>query len=154
MPRLKGSQRAVDGLQERKKPRQAPQSCPCPALRRSSSIMDSCSWLPTTRFKLHLQTTPLLEHHGRLIAPTFARVAQQILAHPGWKIKDFDLFGSDDINIVSQWNQKHFFQPESRTMAKIVHQKSLQRLDSLAICAWDGELTYGQLDNITNRFSA
>lgn len=36
-----------------------------------------------TRLKLHLRTTPLLEHHGRLIAPTFAQVAKQILAHPG-----------------------------------------------------------------------
>lgn len=91
-----------------------------------------------TRLKLHLRTTPLLEHHGRLIAPTFAQVAQQILAHPGWKIKDLDLFSPDDIHTVSQWNQKHVFQPESRTMAEIVHQQSLQRPDSLAIRAWDG----------------
>ncbi len=107
-----------------------------------------------TRLKLHLRTTPLLEHHGRLIAPTLAQVAQQILAHPGWKIKDLDLFSPDDIDTVSQWNQKHVFQPESRTMAEIVHQQSLQRPDSLAIRAWDGELTYGQLNDITSRFSA
>lgn len=107
-----------------------------------------------TRLKLHLRTTPLLEHHGRLIAPTFVQAAQQILAHPGWKIKDLDLFSPDEIDTVSQWNQKHVFQPESRTMAEIVHQQSLQRPDSLAIRAWDGELTYGQLDDITDRFSS
>lgn len=107
-----------------------------------------------TKLKLHLRTTPLLEHHGRLIAPTLAQVAQQILAHPGWKIKDLDLLSPDDIDTVSQWNQKHVFQPESRTMAEIVHQQSLQRPDSLAIRAWDGELTYGQLNDITSRFSA
>lgn len=103
---------------------------------------------------LHNRSSPLLEHRGRSIAYAVKQIAQQIVTDPGRKVKDLVLFSPHDVDTVFERNQKHRCQPESRTIANIIHQQSLNRPYSLAIHAWDGELTYGQLDSASDEVAA
>jgi amino acid adenylation domain-containing protein len=96
---------------------------------------------------------PRLEHQAQHLASTVRQVAQSLVGSLSFSVKDVVIMNQDDIFAISQGNERSDFEPGNGTIADVIHQQALNRPDALAVNAWDGELTYRQLDNLTNRIA-
>ncbi|KAH8647773.1 hypothetical protein BX600DRAFT_530728 [Xylariales sp. PMI_506] len=67
-------------------------------------------------------------------------------------LADLGLLTNEDLNQIWAWNSENI-----QTTDKCVHHTIMEvaqaQPDSIAVSAWDGELTYGQLDRITTSFA-
>ncbi|KAL3470125.1 hypothetical protein BJX99DRAFT_264507 [Aspergillus californicus] len=61
------------------------------------------------------------------------------------RLQDLSILSGDDAAAITQWNKSA---PEcvERCIHDLVHQQVIACPDSLAICAWDGDMTYTELD--------
>ncbi|GAP91098.2 putative non-ribosomal peptide synthetase [Rosellinia necatrix] len=69
--------------------------------------------------------------------------------HPGQTISDLSLMTSEDLDQIWQWNSTVPSAAES-CITDIIRQRSLEQPNSPAIHAWDGEISYGELNRLTN----
>jgi amino acid adenylation domain-containing protein len=76
-------------------------------------------------------------------------VIQQLRCGSGYtKIADIDFFGARDKAQLLEWN-KVAPQPIDSCVHTGIQEQCLKQPGRPAVCAWDGDLTYGQLDNAT-----
>ncbi|UNI18388.1 NRPS [Purpureocillium takamizusanense] len=83
------------------------------------------------------QVTALYHH--------FDRVVQQLLAPGETLLGDVSLTGPWDLQQAIAWNQE-CAEPIDDCVHYIIERQARKRPDEPAICAWDGELTYSELD--------
>ncbi|KAJ5884891.1 hypothetical protein N7495_009401 [Penicillium taxi] len=101
-------------------------------------------------FVIHHPESPRLEHQAQHLASTVRQVSQSLIRTLSASVKDVVIVDQDDIFTISQGNGRSDFEPGNVTIADVIHQQALNRPDDLAVGAWDGKLTYRQLDNLTN----
>ncbi|OQD70806.1 hypothetical protein PENPOL_c001G06564 [Penicillium polonicum] len=87
----------------------------------------------------------LREHDGTLFIT-------QAMHDPHIRFDELDLIGQSDLSNVLRWND-HQFHPVNACVHEIIHQRSSEQSDTLAIRAWDEDLTYGQLDDLASRLA-
>ncbi|KAJ5770020.1 uncharacterized protein N7511_002071 [Penicillium nucicola] len=80
----------------------------------------------------------------------FEHILKQIASakHLGSEINSVELFGDKDLQQIIQWNREYPETVES-TVPTIFADQVSQRPDALAVDAWDGQLTYDQLDQLS-----
>jgi non-ribosomal peptide synthetase component F len=63
-----------------------------------------------------------------------------------------DFFAEEDWQRISKWNSRH---PQTRDCCvhDIIQDQCRKRLSKDAICAWDGSLTYSELDSQATRLA-
>jgi amino acid adenylation domain-containing protein/non-ribosomal peptide synthase protein (TIGR01720 family) len=70
------------------------------------------------------------------------------------RVDDVELFSPQDLQQLQIWNnQKH----ESMDICihEVIQKQVLSRpIDALAVCSWDGELTYRELDSLSSRLAS
>ncbi len=68
------------------------------------------------------------------------------------KLSDVSIFGERDMNQILSWNKIY---PEilETNVPKVFAQQVKARPDALAVDAWDGKLTYAQLDSLSTQFA-
>ncbi|EHK97748.1 putative HC-toxin synthetase [Glarea lozoyensis 74030] len=68
------------------------------------------------------------------------------------QLRDVNLLNSEDKTQISRWNATV---PErvTKCIHELVQEQALARPTALAVQAWDGKLTYGELDNLANRLA-
>lgn len=92
----------------------------------------------------HERVSTLLQHLGHLV--------QEILQNSTKKLSELDLIGPDAIKQLQVWNRR---MPErvDRTVHELIAENFQARPDAPAVCAWDGNLTYGELDVFSARLA-
>ncbi|RDW76398.1 nonribosomal peptide synthase Pes1 [Aspergillus mulundensis] len=75
------------------------------------------------------------------------------LLEPGRLIRDVDFFGRSSCQAVSSWNATLPAQP-TRCAHAIIHEQALAHPAAPAICSWDGNFTYAQLDFLTTKLAS
>ncbi|KAH8805465.1 peptide synthetase [Xylogone sp. PMI_703] len=70
------------------------------------------------------------------------------------KVEDVELFSPQDLELVQRWNgQKH--ESMNALVHEIIGKQVLKRpVDAHAVCSWDGQLTYRDLDTLSSRLAA
>ncbi|UNI16430.1 NRPS [Purpureocillium takamizusanense] len=68
-------------------------------------------------------------------------------------LSQLDIVGSEDIDQFAAWNQEDEPVIQSTCVHHLVEQQAQLRPGALAINAWDGQLTYGELNQIANRIA-
>lgn len=76
-------------------------------------------------------------------------ISQIRSAPPGQTILDLHSMTSQDLNQIWQWNNTVPSAAE-HCITDIIRERSLEDPNSLAIHAWDGEISYGELNRLTN----
>ncbi|EME80592.1 uncharacterized protein MYCFIDRAFT_93876, partial [Pseudocercospora fijiensis CIRAD86] len=83
------------------------------------------------------------------VAGSLCAVLESILSSPNAKISDVESIGSEDLQKVWNWNSdappKH-----ERLLHDLVAEQVNLRPNALAIEAWDGKLTYRELEHLSN----
>ncbi|PYI08337.1 peptide synthetase [Aspergillus sclerotiicarbonarius CBS 121057] len=83
----------------------------------------------------------------------YAHVVQQLISQPETCVRDIQVLSPEDMGEIIKWNGDL---PE--TVQECVHQlvaeRTKERPDAEAVCAWDGSYTFGELDAVTERLAA
>ncbi|KAL3453178.1 hypothetical protein BJX65DRAFT_302095 [Aspergillus insuetus] len=75
-----------------------------------------------------------------------------IAANPHASIEDIDVISAADVQSLHTWNSR-LDSTVSGTVHDKTHTQALSRSDAQAVCGWDGELTYSQLTNLSDRLA-
>ncbi|KAF9889661.1 hypothetical protein FE257_007169 [Aspergillus nanangensis] len=103
--------------------------------------------------ELHNRHNDQLDLQGQHLAEAVAQVARTLSTHHRGKIRDIELA---DTGAVMEWciaHQKKRNNSRPQTFLHVLQQRCCENPDALAVCAWDGELTYRQLDVATDCFA-
>ncbi|OJJ32580.1 hypothetical protein ASPWEDRAFT_44725 [Aspergillus wentii DTO 134E9] len=108
---------------------------------------------------LHLQVNfdlnMIQEAHVHRIVRQFDHIVQQLGAERNRmaKIKDIPLASEQDMRNIWAWNHS-VPQSVEGCMHDQIAAMAREQPDGLAICAWDGELTYRELDTLSTRLAS
>lgn len=98
---------------------------------------------------LNYYTSTLLEEHASNVLNTFSHVISQILSNPNSAVKDLNLLSNRDRYQIEKWNAE-IPDPAQHCAHELVHQQCLQQPHASAICSWDGNYTYAELDGLSS----
>lgn len=79
------------------------------------------------------------------VAHIFEQMLSKVLSPENTAISQFNLFSENDWQRVCKWNN-HVPQLYDRCIHDAIHDNALNGPDREAVCAWDGNLTYRELD--------
>ncbi|KAL2814140.1 hypothetical protein BJX63DRAFT_393024 [Aspergillus granulosus] len=101
---------------------------------------------------LEYATSFMDEASARRVLESLKAALTSIATNPKANIDDLDIVPATDIESLLGWNStvSHTI---SGTVHEKLHQQALAQPDAQAVCGWDGELTYAQLTDLTNRLS-
>jgi len=94
---------------------------------------------------LTYKCSAITESHARRISATFRTILQSMLESPKRSISSVQRLSVEDKQQILKWNET----PSPVLDQRLHHafaEKALDNPDSLAVSAWDGEFTYGELD--------
>ncbi|EHA19275.1 hypothetical protein ASPNIDRAFT_118659, partial [Aspergillus niger ATCC 1015] len=80
-------------------------------------------------------------------------VIQEILADSNRRIKDLTLFSPLNQDNVLRWNGGKQQSPAT-SLIKVIQQRVCERPHHPAVCAWDGTLSYSQLDSLATQWAS
>ncbi|KFH45123.1 Nonribosomal peptide synthetase-like protein [Hapsidospora chrysogenum ATCC 11550] len=82
------------------------------------------------------------------LASSLSVAISGIVANPDQAIEDVPLITESDLQLIWQWNRTV---PEAngRFVHDLVHEQALATPNAPAVCAWDGQLSYKQLDELS-----
>lgn len=97
-------------------------------------------------------TTFISDIHARNIEDTFKMILGSLLKSDSQSIADVKRFGAHNEEQISKWNK---IVPAA--VDDLIHHRFWKEVqahpDSQAVCAWDGELTYRELDALSTRLA-
>ena len=82
------------------------------------------------------------------VASVYERAITEILTNPHRRLKDINLLTKRDLALTHIWN-KSFPQVVEANVHVLVLEHAKKSPDSSAVCSWDGDLTYYELDVLT-----
>ncbi|KAI1353206.1 hypothetical protein F5Y01DRAFT_277248 [Xylaria sp. FL0043] len=74
-------------------------------------------------------------------------------SEPGRSVKDICALTKDDMATISSWNEKVAVVLTDKCVHELIAKNSRQQPDRPAVKAWDGSLTYSELDNLSNKLA-
>lgn len=80
------------------------------------------------------------------------QVSHLLAASPEIPIGELPITTQDDIDQIRSWNDEALT-VEKQCIHEIVHQQRLRQPDRVAVCAWDGNLTYTELDDMADQLA-
>ncbi|KAI0569838.1 HC-toxin synthetase [Pyrenophora tritici-repentis] len=89
---------------------------------------------------------------AKSIADTIGHTILAIVENPGEKLGNLNRVGKSDMKQLWAWNQD--VPPAfDRCVHDLFAEQANTRPDAPAVCAWDGELTYGELDALSTKLA-
>ncbi|KAJ5193174.1 nonribosomal peptide synthase [Penicillium cf. viridicatum] len=73
-------------------------------------------------------------------------VLHQAVSYPHHKIYDLSVVTDRDMKLLERWNARTAPPPPADSVGEILHLHVTQQPNELAVSAWDGDLTYRELD--------
>jgi hypothetical protein len=92
---------------------------------------------------------------GSLVASTLGKILSGILASQNdTPLCELDYLSQATQNQVRAWNDSCFIQSVERCIHEVIAERVQENPDAEAVCAWDGSLTYRELDAVADRLAA
>ncbi|KAF7597139.1 hypothetical protein BBP40_009477 [Aspergillus hancockii] len=105
---------------------------------------------------VHAMFDPLVLPPGqlRLILHQFGDILKTCLRGPPGRVKDLQQIGPDGLNYIYEWNRGGERDEGIVCVHQLIEDRFKQAPFAAAVCAWDGALTYGELDRWAKRIAA
>ncbi|KAI0408964.1 peptide synthetase [Xylaria palmicola] len=113
------------------------------------TVMDRQSKYELT---LEYETGLISPREASAIVSAFATAVENFIADPECLVGDFDLVGDNDREQIQLWDVNEV-QTKNECVHHLFKSTALSVPEKEAIYAWDGRLTYGELETLTNRLS-
>ncbi|KAB8227342.1 uncharacterized protein BDW43DRAFT_316928 [Aspergillus alliaceus] len=97
--------------------------------------------------------TALSDKQAASLAGTLNQTIKEILIHQSKRVKDLDICSDADLHCVLRWNQNLEHPIRPKLVHEMIQQQSHQQPAAPAISAWDGDVTYAELDSIATRLA-
>ncbi|KAI2478308.1 Peptide synthetase, partial [Pyrenophora tritici-repentis] len=98
-------------------------------------------------------TRAVSDEQATNIASTFAHILDRLVHFdPSKPMLDLDLVSSRDTEMLARWKPA-LVPPVERCVHDVIQQRTHEQPEALAISAWDGDLTYGELDSLATRLA-
>ncbi|PHH92582.1 hypothetical protein CDD83_6744 [Cordyceps sp. RAO-2017] len=107
----------------------------------------------TTELALNYWTSFVSEGQAATILDTFTQALSEITSKVTQSAADMNLFGPRSRDQVWQWNKQMPAQV-NRCAHDLIKERNLERPEMPAVCAWDGDFTYGELDQKATQLAA
>jgi non-ribosomal peptide synthetase component F len=102
---------------------------------------------------LQYDTSTLSDGHAKNLGGIISQVMRSVLASLEQRVKDIDWLSPENKEDILRWNQKDSLQPKVNSVLDIFHEICVMQPLSLAVCAWDMDLTYSDLDNLSSKLA-
>ncbi|CAG8903146.1 unnamed protein product [Penicillium egyptiacum] len=100
---------------------------------------------------IHHKPSVISTELATMIAATVAKAIEEVVCHVDCLIEALDICSDADINCISHWNRTSDDGiPFAQCIHHIISQKCATQQESIAVSAWDGELTYAELDSLSS----
>ncbi|KZN88925.1 Nonribosomal peptide synthetase [Penicillium chrysogenum] len=100
---------------------------------------------------IHHKPSVISTDFATMIAATVAKAIEEIVLHVDSLIASLDICSDADINCISRWNSPSDDGiPSAQCIHHIISQKCATQPESIAVSAWDGRLTYAELDGLSS----
>ncbi|KAE8344885.1 hypothetical protein BDV24DRAFT_160187 [Aspergillus arachidicola] len=100
---------------------------------------------------IHHKLSTISTDLAAMIAATVAKATEQIVFHIDSQIEALDICSDVDITCLLQWNSVSGDEVRfTRCIHHTISQKCATQPESTAVSAWDGELTYAELDSLSS----
>ncbi|KAL4814663.1 hypothetical protein BDW67DRAFT_186464 [Aspergillus spinulosporus] len=101
---------------------------------------------------LEYATTFMNESSARRLLGSLHRALSSIAANPNAKIDDIDVIPTADVELLHIWNST-VQETVPGTVHNKIHEKALSQPGAQAVCSWDGELTYAEITDMSDRLA-
>ncbi|KAL5334140.1 hypothetical protein BJX70DRAFT_402843 [Aspergillus crustosus] len=101
---------------------------------------------------LEYATTFMDDESARRLLGSLKCALASIAANPQGSIDDLEIIPSADIESLHKWNST-VHETASGSIHDKIHQQARTQLSAQAVCGWDGELSYGELTDLTDRLA-
>ncbi|KAH7002686.1 hypothetical protein B0J12DRAFT_754035 [Macrophomina phaseolina] len=100
-------------------------------------------------------TSKVSPFQAESIAETVSRVLRSVIETPNSTIQDLEVVSERDSGTLSHWNSRlEATSPVDSCIHHLIERVTREHPDRLAIDAWDGRLTYAELDKLSSRLAA
>jgi amino acid adenylation domain-containing protein len=105
------------------------------------------------RIDLNYWTTNLSDAQAINVANTYVRCLENIVSNIDGELRQLDTLSEDNKAQIMTWNSKT---PKAfeKCAHQVVQEMAKKRPESLAVTAWDGNLTYAKLDQYSSRLAS
>ncbi|OAA72825.1 Amino acid adenylation [Akanthomyces lecanii RCEF 1005] len=93
------------------------------------------------------------EQWARRVGLLFAKCIEKLAARTDDRLCDLDILPTADFEQIQLWNDKVFGNYDT-CIHQVIHQTALKHPDRPAVCSWDGDFTYRELDSISSRVAS
>src|SRR5690242_1874055 len=98
------------------------------------------------------QTSQISSFQAESVAETIGHTISAIIESPEGSLGEVKLMPKGSLKQLSQWNAD-MPSAADRCVHDLFAEQAQARPDAPAICAWDGELTYGELDALSTKLA-
>ena len=98
-------------------------------------------------------TTFLSDEQAHNLGDTFQQAILSIISGPQKTVPELDMFGSLSRKRVGDYNAQPLT-PIEKCLHDLIHARCVAQPFAPAICAWDGDFTYAQLDRMSSILAA
>lgn len=102
---------------------------------------------------LSFRTSILSDFHAASLIDTVQQIASAAIENPEQPLGEFRFIGQQDLTRIRTWNA-HEMREADCPMHEIIHRRAIDHPQAMAIEAWDGSLTYAELDQMTSHLAA
>lgn len=101
------------------------------------------------RINLDYNTLSFTECQANVVLQSFCQALSHVVGSSSMQIAQASLLDSNSRTKISKWNGNGIV-VEERCVSDMILYQCEKQPDRPAICAWDGSLTYGQLNHLSN----
>lgn len=94
---------------------------------------------------LQYRSSKVCEAHAKSIARTFETILVEIAIHDDGNLDRIDSVSKEDKEMIRCWNARDLYASPS-ALHDLIRATALSKPGSEAICAWDGSMTYAELE--------
>ncbi|KAL3482122.1 acetyl-CoA synthetase-like protein [Aspergillus californicus] len=99
------------------------------------------------------KASTLSSYYAENISSTIIEVVEGILRNSNQGINDLSLFSPLNRSQVLRWNSKKT-SSQSPSIVEVIHKHACERPHHPAICAWDGVISYAELDTLSSQWAS
>ncbi len=91
---------------------------------------------------------------GALVANTFDQILSSVLTSPAHAtLSSLHCLSPENLDQIREWNGGYSIQPVESCVHTVIADQVVARPDAEAVCAWDGTLTYRELDVVAGHLA-
>ncbi|ORY58546.1 non-ribosomal peptide synthetase [Pseudomassariella vexata] len=88
------------------------------------------------------------------VAHAFERAVRTVLDNPGGTVREVDLFNDHDHRQIVAWNSEPKMDTTNENVHRLIGLRACDYPGIQAVCAWDGDFTYGELDELSIKMAS